>query len=108
MTESQNAELSRLERKFYNDSAKIRDEIRNKNQELDVLMNGSNPDPKRIRGIQKEINDLRAKLDQQRLDFNLEARKIAPRGNFSRGSSRGYGWHRGYHGGGRMHGHGRW
>jgi len=106
--QNQSDELNELEQKFYKSTAKIRDEIWNKNQELEVLMNSSNPDLKRIKGIQKEINHLRAKLDQERLDFDLESSKIAPRGTYGRGSSGVYGWQRGYHGGDRMHGPGRW
>jgi len=105
---NQSDEFYKLEQKFYDDTAKIRDEIWNKNRELDVLMNSSNPDPKRIKGVQKEINDLRAKLDQERLDFDLEARKIAPRDSYGRGFSRGYGRHMGGRHGAYGQGFGRW
>jgi len=108
LPQNQSDELYRLEQKFHNSTAKIRDEIWAKNQELDDLMKSSKPNPKRIKGIQKEINDLGAKLDQQRLDFDLEARKFSPRDSYGRGFSRGSGGHWGYHGGGRMHGPGRW
>jgi zinc resistance-associated protein len=106
--QNQGDELYELEQKFYDSTAKIRDEIWNKNRELEGLLNSASPDPKRIRGIQKEINDLKAKLDQKRLDFDLKARKLAPRDRYGRGFSGGYGRHMGGRRGDYGHGPGRW
>ena len=108
LTESQNAELDRLERKFSNDTAKLRDEIWAKSEELNTLLNAADPDVKKVRALQKEITDLRAEMDRQRIDFELKARKITPNSGYARGYSRGYGRHMMGYGGGYGHGPRHW
>ena len=108
LTESQNAELGRLEQKFSNDTAKLRDEIWAKSEELNTLLNEADPDGKKVRALQKEITALRAEMDRQRIDFELKARKIAPNSGYSRGYSRGYGRHMMGYGGGYGHGRHHW
>jgi zinc resistance-associated protein len=109
LTDSQRAELEKLHQQYVDDTAKIREEIWSKSAELDTLLNSSNPDPKKAKGLQREISDLQAKMGDKRVDFELKARKIAPdarsgRG-YGKGSGRGYGHgygggrHHGYHGG---------
>jgi zinc resistance-associated protein len=105
LTESQRAELEKLEQNFFNDTAKIRDEIRNKSAELNTMLNSPDPDAKKAQALQKEISNLKAKMGEQRVNFELEARKIAPNARFSRGQARGYG-HRG-HGYGMGYHHGQ-
>jgi Spy/CpxP family protein refolding chaperone len=106
LTESQNAELNRLEQKFYNDTAKLRDEIWAKSEELSNLLNSADPDVNKLKALQKEITGLRAEMDQQRIDFELKARKITPDSGYARGFSRGYGRHMMGYGGGYGHGSG--
>jgi zinc resistance-associated protein len=110
LSESQNAELDRLEQKFSNDTAKLRDEIWAKSEELGTLLNSAEPDIKKVKAVQKEITDLRAKIDLQRIDFELEARKITPNSGYGhgRGYSRGYGRHMMGYGGGYGHGPRHW
>jgi Spy/CpxP family protein refolding chaperone len=108
LTESQNAELSRLEQKFSNDTAKLRDEIWAKSEELNTLLNEADPDVKKVRALQKEITALRAEMDRQRIDFELKARKITPRSGYARGYSRGSGRHMMGYGGGYGHGPHHW
>ena len=105
VTESQQAELDKLNEKFVNDTAKLREDIWNKSAELDTLLESSNPDATKVRNLQKEISDLKAKMADKRVDFELQARKIAPNARFGRGEGRGYsqGYGRGY-GMGRHHG----
>jgi Spy/CpxP family protein refolding chaperone len=92
LTEEQRQELDKLEQKFHNDTGKLRREIWVKSDEFDTLMNTSDPDPKTVKALQKE---------QHRIDFELEARKIAPDGRHARGYGKGYGRHmRGYGPGG--------
>ena len=59
--------------------------------ELNRLFNSEKPDAEKAKTLQKEISDLRAKMAQARIDFELEERKIAPQGNNRRGYGRGYG-----------------
>jgi zinc resistance-associated protein len=98
ISESQQVELDKLHEKFTNDTAKLREDIWNKSAELDTLLETSNPDAARVKSLQKEISDLKAKMADQRVDFELEARKIAPNARFGRGYGRGYGkgYGRGY------------
>jgi zinc resistance-associated protein len=103
LTEVQRAELVKLEQKYFNDSAKMRDEIWTKSGELDNLLNAAEPDANKARTLQREISDLKAKMAENRLNFQLEARKIAPNiraGHGPRmGYGRGHGWdhHHGAH-----------
>jgi Spy/CpxP family protein refolding chaperone len=108
LTESQNAELDRLEQKFSNDTAKLRDEIWAKSEELDTLLSAADPDVKKVRALQKEISGLRAEMDRQRIDFELKVRKISPNSGYARGYSRGYGRHMMGYGGGYGHGPRHW
>ncbi len=107
LTESQRAELDKLEQTFFDDTAKLREDVWNKSAELNNLLESANPDPKRVRGLQKEISDLRAKMAEKRINFELEARKIAPKARYGRGYGRGYGWghHHGPYGHQRSYGY---
>jgi Spy/CpxP family protein refolding chaperone len=104
LTESQNADLDRLDQKFSNDTAKLRDEIWSKSEEFNTLLNAADPDVRKVRALQKEITGLRAEMDRQRIDFELKARKITPNSGYNRGYSRGYGRHMMGYGGGYRHG----
>jgi zinc resistance-associated protein len=64
---------------------------------LNTLLNTSNPDTGKLKALQKELIDLKGKMAQKRLDFDLEARKFTPDNRVSRGYGMGYGSHmRGY------------
>lgn len=73
---------------FYRDTAEMRDQIRTKSADLDTLLNSPNPDLERARSLQKEINGLQARMDEKRLNYELEERKRNPEAR----SGRGYGW----------------
>jgi zinc resistance-associated protein len=97
LTEEQRGQLDKLRQKSWNENAQLRDKIRSKSAELNALMNSSNPDAEKAAALQKEVSDLRAQMAQNRLNFQLEARKIAPEVRFGRGYGRSYGPHmRGY------------
>ena len=91
LTEEQAKQLDALDRKFYDETAALREKLWTKSGELNTLMNSTNPDPDRVRSLQKEISDLRAGLDEKRTDYELEARKISPDTRYGRGYGRGYG-----------------
>ncbi len=103
LSETQRTELKKLEQKHSNDTIKLREQIWTKAAELDNLLNTSEPNPNKARVLQREISDLKAKMAENRVSFQLEARKIAPDARFGRGYGRGYA--RGYSGG-HHHGHG--
>ena len=94
LTEEQASKLSQFDKKFYSETANLRDKIWSKSAELDTLLSSADPDLDRLRAIQKEINDLRVKLDEKRLNYELEARKVNPDTQFSRGYGR-HMWGRG-------------
>ncbi len=81
---------------FYNDTAEIRNQIRTKSAELGTLLNSPNPDTEKAKSLQREISELQAKMDEKRLNYELEARKSAPEGSYGRGYGRGYGPMGGY------------
>jgi len=93
LTEEQASKLDQLDRKFYSETADLSDKIWSKSAELDTLLSSADPDLEKARALQKEINDLRAKLDEKRLNYELEARKVNPDTQFGRGYGRGYGRH---------------
>lgn len=98
LTEEQRGQLDKLHKQFHDATARLRNEIRAKQAELNMLLSSPNPDAEKAKALQKEFSDLRAKLAQKRITFELEVRKLAPKGHYGRGYSRGFGWHRGGHG----------
>jgi hypothetical protein len=46
--------------------------------ELNILLDSADPDPEKAKTLQKGISELRAKMDEKRLSYTLEARKILP------------------------------
>jgi len=88
--------LDQLNRRYYEKTSDLRNGLYEKSDELDALLAGPNPDREKAKGLERELSDLRAQLDQQRLDYELEARKITPDtrsrlGMWGRGSGMGYG-----------------
>ncbi len=110
LTDNQKAELDKLHQQFVDDTAKMREEIWNKSVELDTALNAADPDAKKVRTLQREISALKAKMSDKRVDFELQARKIAPNARSGRGYSKGYGRGHGHgYGMGRHHGpHGQY
>jgi len=110
LTEEQRSKSDELYRKFSDKTAKLRDEIWAKSAALDTLLNSANPDATKAKAIQKEISDLRARIAQERINFELEGRKIAPELRSDRGYQgrhmRGHGHGMGY--GQHMGGYGPW
>jgi Spy/CpxP family protein refolding chaperone len=81
------------EEAFYRDTGEIRNQIPTKSAELDTLLNSPNPDLEKARSLQKEISELQAKMDEKRLNHELEERKRNPEAR----SGRRYGWGSGPH-----------
>ena len=108
LSDEERGKLEELDRKYYQETETIRDQIVNKSEELDVVMDNQNPDLERAKALQSEISKLRADLDQKELKYDLEARKIVPEQRFGSGYGRGYGrgYHRGYYGHGGAMGYG--
>ena len=98
LSEDQRNELSKLDETFFNETAELRREIWVKSDELNVFLNTADPDPVKAKALNKELSDLKAKMSEQRLDYELKARKVVPKGEFARGYGRGHGRHMKGHG----------
>lgn len=84
LTEEQRTQLNNLHKSFNSEITGIRNEIRTKSNELETIFNMPTPDLDKARGLQKEINNLRDKMAEKRLTFELAGRKIAPNGGYDR------------------------
>ena len=94
LTEEQEKNLNALNRKLFDETASLKSEIWQKSDELEELLDSSTPDVGKATALQKEISDLKAKMAEKRLSYELEARKIAPNvpeTRYGRGYGRGYG-----------------
>ena len=105
LTTEQRAELGRLHQGFRDETAGIRSELRTKRQQFRDVMRNSNLDPEKARALRQEISALESQVDQKHLEYQLEARKIAPDAQF--GCGYGYGHGRGNDSGRHMMGHGK-
>ena len=82
-----------LKEKMRNDTVDQRKQMMVKHAELAALWKSPTPDEKAIVAKQKELNALRGQMQEKRVTFQLEARKIAPElaQGFGRGMGRGMG-----------------
>jgi zinc resistance-associated protein len=90
----QAAELNSLEQKFCNDSVKLRKKIRATSEELiNTQLNTSEPDSKKATALQEELREFNDNMVGRIVNFELEARKIAPDTNYVRRAYiRNYNW----------------
>ena len=84
--------IEKLDQEYYNEAENLRNKLWKKSTELSNLLNSSDPDVKKAKEIQKDINDLRAQLDEKRLTYEIEAGKTVPEGRFGMGYGRGMGY----------------
>jgi len=88
LTPEQMTQMDRFNRNFYEETADLRNEIWKKSSDLNTLLNSADPDLEKARTLQKGISDLRAQLDEKRLNYELEARKINPDHRYGGGYGR--------------------
>jgi zinc resistance-associated protein len=93
LTSEQQSSLAALERKFHAETGDLRDQIRTKSRELDLALAGSDPNLEEVQALQQELSDLRARLDEKTLAYELEAGRIVPGQRSGYGYGRGYGHH---------------
>jgi len=92
LTSEQKARLDQQRQDFYNKTNNVRTEIRAKSQDLGRILNSTEPDLEKARALQGEISALRAKMDQEKLNLDIETRKALPKGTYGNpGYKRGYG-----------------
>ena len=59
---------------FLKDTPELRDRLYEKERELQSELAKSDPDASKASGLQKEISDLQAQLDQKRINHRVEMR----------------------------------
>ncbi len=89
ITEEQRDELDKLHQKFYDETAQTRGDLLVKRGQMRILMNTSSPDETQVMALQKEIHDLKGKMAEARITYQLEARKINPDARLGRGYAKG-------------------
>ncbi len=75
-TADQTQKMKALQENYLKDTASLRNEIQSKQLELRALWLQANPDQAKILAKEKEINDLRAQLQEKTINYAFEARKI--------------------------------
>ena len=78
ITDTQRADLEKERTAFFNDSAELRRQIKEKQIALAAEMVKKEPSVETASNIQKEISQLESELDQQRLQHQFRMKKIAP------------------------------
>ena len=78
LTVEQQNQIKELRQNLFDRTADLRTQIIAKSAELNILLNTSDPDLDQAKALQKDLSDLQAKMDQERIVFLLELRKIDP------------------------------
>ena len=78
LTTDQQNKLNTLRQKFIDETAATRAKLMKEQQKLRNEMTSSVPDRNKIKLLVKKISGLRETLMEKRIDFRLDARKIAP------------------------------
>ena len=111
LTPEQKTKLGELQEKFWKDTVSLRNEMQIKRLEMRTLWIHPNPEKDKILAKQKELNELRDKLQAKFTDFRLDIRKIltpeqaaqigtfGPGMGFGRGMGKYRMWHHGPYGG---------
>jgi Spy/CpxP family protein refolding chaperone len=86
LTPEQAGKLFDLRQKFLDDTASLRKEKVVKRAELRALWRAENPDEKQILAKLKEIDAVKAKLQEKFVPFRLEVKKILPKSEAHKGA----------------------
>jgi len=97
LTPEQKTKLGELREKYWKDNVSLLNDMRIKRLELRILWAAPNPDKDKILAKQKELNEIRDKMQDKATDFRLEIRTIlTPEQAAQIGAFRaGMGFHRG-------------
>lgn len=91
LSTEQQEQLDELMKNFDDKTADARNEIMKKQIDLNAEINRDEPDLKKAKAIQKDINELQAKISNAQLEFIIEAKKINPDMPFGKGRGMGRG-----------------
>jgi len=76
VTADQAANLQTLRESFLKEITPLQSELFAKKSEMRILWASSNPEPEKITALQKDLQVLQGKIQEKRLQYNLETRKI--------------------------------
>lgn len=85
LTQEQKDGLKALHQKFIDETYEIRSAKMIAREQLKMLMETSAPDKTKLHNLSQQLNDLQKQLMDKRIDFTLEAKKIAPEYTFAQG-----------------------
>lgn len=86
LTPEQAGKLFDLRQKFLDDTANLRKDMVVKRAEMRALWRAENPDEKQILAKLKEINAVKAKLQEKFVPFRIEVKKILPKPQTPKGA----------------------
>jgi Spy/CpxP family protein refolding chaperone len=100
LSDADRSKLDELDRSYYQETEGIRGQLYQKTDELYALLDSTNPDPAKVKALQSEVSDLRGTLDQKKIEYELESRKVISdyrtsgrsSQEYGRGYGRGYCW----------------
>lgn len=78
LSDADAAKLRASQRKFYQDTQSLRNQIDQKQLALSSEMDRANPNRDRVMKLQKELSKLQSEFDQKALAHRLEIRKLLP------------------------------
>ena len=90
LTDAQKDELAALRQKFIDDTYELRASMMQKHNEIRLLMETSQPDRTKLSRLNTELSDLMKQLQEDRIDFMLAAKKVAPELRFGRNMGQGF------------------
>jgi len=90
LTAEQQAELRELRQEYLDQTRQLREDAQTKMREMNTLLQSGSPDEKQVRQVQKELNTVRAKLADARVDHILKVKKVDPEAFAGRYGS--FGW----------------
>ncbi|MFO7912140.1 MAG: periplasmic heavy metal sensor, partial [Desulfotignum sp.] len=96
LSKAQQDELAALRQTFIDDTYALRTSLMQKHNEVRMLMETSTPDRAELTRLSDEAADLMKQLQENRIDFMLSAKKVAPELRFGQGQGMGKGYHKGY------------
>jgi Spy/CpxP family protein refolding chaperone len=92
LSEEEVEQIERQREAFFEQTQDLRSSLREKRRELRSELSNDEPDAVKAAGLQQEISELRAQLDQKRIEHVIEMKKLNPNAGI------GYGRHMRGHG----------
>ena len=76
LTSEQSSQLQTLREGYLKEISPLQNALFAKRSEMRMLWTSPQPDAEKIAALQKEMLDLRGKVQESRLQYNLECRKV--------------------------------